>query len=287
MRRIRIWDPDAIYHVSNRTQEAKYLFVPDDAFNAIVHKWLRRAVRVFGVELYAAVVMSNHYHLIVRAPRMNLSKCMQYFQTNLSRAVNKLRKRYDATVFPRRFAAEPILDTASLERMLAYVLCNPVAANLVERPEQYPGLTTFAQSVGLGDTGLALTVPPIWRSLNSAEVAEKFRQLVEPTVRDCALRRRYPVVGAAKLRKLNWWKRPRRPKRGRRAFCHGACRLVRKQYTTHANRIQTRYRNAVLAWREGRVEAFPYGTIPPGWTECNCTRTGQTKRIPEPLRLAA
>ena len=190
MRRIRIWDPDAVYHISNRTQEAKYLFVPDDEFNELAHKWLKRAVRIYKVELYAAVMMGNHFHLLVRAPLMNLSKFMQYFQTNLARAVNKLRKRFDAAVFPRRFAAEPVLDEASFDRMLAYVLCNPVAANLVARPEEYPGLTTYPQSVGLRDDGLELTVPPHWQDLDEDDLVDKYAALVKPTVKDCARRRK-------------------------------------------------------------------------------------------------
>ena len=285
MRRIRIWDPDVVYHISNRTQEAKYLFVPDDEFNKLVHRWLKRAVRIFEVELYAAVVMSNHFHLLVRAPLMNISKFMQYFQTNLSRAVNKLRKRYDAAVFPRRFAAEPVLDEASFDRLLAYVLCNPVTANLVEQPEQYPGLTTYAQSIGVRDDGFEITVPPHWRDVDETDLAERYEQLVEPTVSDCAKRRRKSVVGPAGVTMTRWWTRPRRPKRGPRAFCHGAKKLTRKRYTTYANQVQTRYRACVLAWRNGKVTTFPYGTIPPGWTECVCR--ARRPRMPRHLRIAA
>ena len=285
MRRIRIWDPDAVYHISNRTQEAKYLFVPDDEFNEIAHKWLKRAVRIYRIELYAAVVMGNHFHLLVRAPHLNISKFMQYFQTNLARAVNKLRKRYDAAVFPRRFAAEPVLDQPSFDRLLAYVLCNPVAANLVENPEDYPGLTTYPQSIGERDDGFELAVPPHWRDVDEEKLAEQYIELVSHTVKECAKRRRHRVAGAEKVKTKKWWRRPKRPKRGRRAFCHGATKLARKRYTTHANQVQTRYRTCMLAWRRGEAPVFPYGTIPPGWTECVCK--ARRARMPADLRIAA
>lgn len=58
--------------------------------------------------------MGSHFHLILRAPKMNLHKFMQYFQSYFARAVNRLRKRFDASVFPRRYAAEPLLDEDSL-----------------------------------------------------------------------------------------------------------------------------------------------------------------------------
>lgn len=58
-RRLRIQDPDIIFHVTNRTQEAKYLFVPDDELNAIVMRWLRCAVRIFGIELYVPCVVAS------------------------------------------------------------------------------------------------------------------------------------------------------------------------------------------------------------------------------------
>ena len=137
-RLMRIQDPEFIVHVTNRTEEAKFLMVPDDDFNRIAHPIVCSAVRIFQVHLYALVIMANHLHLLLRARLMNLHLFMAYLTGNLSTQINCLRGRFDATVFPDRFSAEPILDVKSLLEKMAYVLCNPVAANLVARPEDYP-----------------------------------------------------------------------------------------------------------------------------------------------------
>lgn len=290
-RRLRIQDPDVIFHITNRTQEAKFLFVPDDEFNAIVMRRLRAAVRIFGIELFAAVIMGNHFHLILRAPQMNLSKFMQYFQTNVARDVNKLRKRFDAAVFPRRYNAEPIVDLESLEKMLAYVLLNPVAADLVEFPGQYPGYTSWHQHVGEDqperhtEEPPPITPPPMWKELTAEELAERWRNLVKPGVTHHAETRTRPVKGAKKVRTTEWWRRPRRPKRSRRRpLCHARNKECWKRYARFSNRVHTRYRDAVLNLRAGIVTQFPYGTIPPGWTECECR---SRRRLPPDLRLAA
>jgi len=55
------------------------------------------------------------------------------------------------------------------------------------------------------------------------------------------------------------------------------------EYAQFADRLQTRYRNAVLAWRRGKVEQFPYGTLPPGWSKC---ADEGPRSLPAKFRLA-
>lgn len=269
-RRIRIQDPDAIYHVTNRTQERRFYFRPDDELNALVMFWLRAAVRIYRVELYAVVIMGNHFHLIVRAPLMNLGKFMCYFQTNFARAVNKLRGRVDGTVFPRRYSAEPILDLESLERMLAYVVLNPVAANLVERPGDYPGYSSWRQHVGYAQPKRCaqepppITPPPMWAHLTEQEISERWRQLVRGELAELNRTRRGRVRGAKAVREMDWWRRPRtRSRCVRKPRAHGRTKEQWKRFARFADRVATRHQAAMIAWRSDRSARFPYGTFPP------------------------
>jgi len=280
-----------IYHVTNRTQEAKFLFVPDEEFNRIVIRRLRQAVRAYDVLLYAVVIMGNHFHLVVSAPKNNLSEFMRYFQTNLSRDVNVLRKRFHASTFPDRFKAEPILDEDALRDKLSYVLLNPVAANLVEMPGEYPGYTSWHQHVGQPDGGghdeqlPPITPPPMWADLSPEELAQAWKDLVSPMIAHHARNRTRPVMGAKKVARVKYWRRPRRPKRSfRRPLCHTSSLDTWKRYADIFNHIQTIYRNAVIDWRNGTVSEFPYGTIPPGWAKCVADGC---RRLPPEFRLAA
>ena len=283
---IRIQDLELIFHITNRTDQAMFLLRPDDEFNEAAHYWLRRAILMYEPEVYAALLMSNHIHIMARFPLMNMHLFMKYFQGNLARDVNVLRGRYEASVFPRRYNAEPIFDRASFLRMLTYVLCNPVAANLVQRPEHWPGLTTYRQCAGFEEPNLLpLTVPPCWKGLPTREVERRFREMVAPVVAEHAAARRSPVIGARHFRTQPWWKRPLQPKRGGKAYLHAASKLGRWHGANFLDRIQTLYRNASLARRGGSTKVeFPHGTLPPGDLKCS---TSQPHRRPSRYLLRA
>ena len=77
-RRLRIQYSDAIYHVMARGN-GKLDFVQDDADRGRLVACLERAVRRSGWSLYAFVFLTNHLHLVLKAPRPNLAKGMQLF----------------------------------------------------------------------------------------------------------------------------------------------------------------------------------------------------------------
>jgi hypothetical protein len=67
------------------------------------------------VEVFAVVVMSNHLHLVVRAPGKNLAAFMGYFLARVAQTLNLLLGRV-GPVFPRRYDAQPILDEEGCTR---------------------------------------------------------------------------------------------------------------------------------------------------------------------------
>jgi putative transposase len=94
-------------------------------------------------------VLSNHVHLVVTDTRGQLPRFMQYLDSLVARAVNASLGRFE------RFwandgsysAVEPI-DPADVVGKIAYVLANPVAAGLVRRAAQWPGLWTAPEQLG-------------------------------------------------------------------------------------------------------------------------------------------
>jgi hypothetical protein len=65
--------------------------------------------------VFAVVVMSNHLHLVVRAPGKNLAAFMGYFLARVAQTLNLLLGRV-GPVFPRRYDAQPILDEEGCTR---------------------------------------------------------------------------------------------------------------------------------------------------------------------------
>ena len=61
------------YFLTSRTIDSQLLLRPDPEVNEILGEWLVRAQQQTGIELVVYVVMSNHWHAIVRAPQQKTS----------------------------------------------------------------------------------------------------------------------------------------------------------------------------------------------------------------------
>jgi len=87
----RIELADAVYHVTSRGNARKRIFFSDDDRRRFL-KQLRDNLVTYDVVLYAYVLMPNHYHLLVRTRRPNLSR---YIHLNPVRttAARRLGKR--------------------------------------------------------------------------------------------------------------------------------------------------------------------------------------------------
>jgi REP element-mobilizing transposase RayT len=105
-------DPLKIYFVTVRCFQRRLLMRPSSGTNDVLGGVLARAAERNGVELFAFVFASNHVHLLVRAPRGNLPRFMQYLLTNISKKVGQL-VRWKGRFWERRYSAEPF-STRSL-----------------------------------------------------------------------------------------------------------------------------------------------------------------------------
>ncbi|HET6981454.1 MAG TPA: transposase, partial [Myxococcaceae bacterium] len=132
--------PSEIFLLTVRCFQRRYLLRPSQETVEVLGGVLARSVRLHGVELFAFSVVSNHLHLIVRAPRGNLPRFMQYLLTNISKKVGKL-VGWRGNFWERRYSAEPILDESALLERLGYVLSHGVKEGLVRRCRDWPGLS--------------------------------------------------------------------------------------------------------------------------------------------------
>lgn len=65
VRRARVEYPGAVYHVIQRGNNKGDVFESPEKKDYFINL-LSKSVAVDGVELYAYVIMSNHYHLALR-----------------------------------------------------------------------------------------------------------------------------------------------------------------------------------------------------------------------------
>lgn len=117
--------PGGWYHVTSRGQNRQpiYLDVADGAnFMERVQEFPAR----FGVEVHGFVLMPNHYHLILRTPRGNLSHAVQWLNTGYSIWWNRRHERV-GHVFQGRFKSILVEEGRWLLELSLYLHLNPVA----------------------------------------------------------------------------------------------------------------------------------------------------------------
>ena len=92
------------------------------------------------------VLMTNHLHILLRTPRLNLARGMQSFLSGYASWAARHRRR-PGHLFQGRYKAEMIEDETYYWVVSRYIHLNPVRAGLVTRPEDwewssYPGYCT-------------------------------------------------------------------------------------------------------------------------------------------------
>jgi REP element-mobilizing transposase RayT len=121
-----------IYHVYNRFASGEPVFAdPEEARDFI--DLLRYVKGRDGWRIFAWVLMSNHYHLVIRSRSVPISRGFHYLQGRFSQRYNRGRNRTGA-LWQSRYHARAVNEQGYLDRVILYIHLNPVAGGLVDRP---------------------------------------------------------------------------------------------------------------------------------------------------------
>jgi putative transposase len=135
-RPLRIEYPGAFYHVIQRGNERKNIFISDYdrikffEYLAVIH------IR-YKVHIHTYCLMNNHYHLILETKNANLTKAMHYLNTSYTVYFNVKRKR-SGHLFQGRYKAILVEADEYLHQLSRYIHLNPVRIGLVKDPADYP-----------------------------------------------------------------------------------------------------------------------------------------------------
>jgi REP element-mobilizing transposase RayT len=130
-RSIRSDRPGAWHHVMHRGARREPIFRREDHCLLFLGS-LDEAVEHHGLEVHAYSLMPNHYHLLVRTPHGNLSRCMRHVNATYTQRVN-LRHGWDGPLFRGRFRSQLLEDDRYLDDVFAYIHLNPFEAGLATR----------------------------------------------------------------------------------------------------------------------------------------------------------
>jgi len=114
-----------------------------------------------GIKVCHFIIMGNHLHLliIVKSPDA-VAAFMNYLKMETAHAVNKLLARRKRTVWEDGYDAVSILTVNDAIEKIAYIYTNPQKANLVEKIEEYPGVSSWKM---FSENKLSIEVPRIAR----------------------------------------------------------------------------------------------------------------------------
>jgi REP element-mobilizing transposase RayT len=293
---------DAIHFVTNRCEQEQFLMLPSKRINHIIGYWFTRSLYRYGygLEIFAFIFLSNHFHLLVRDTQGTLSQFMCYFQGNVAKAINRELGRKGK--FWAREYDDVLIDDQSNEDFLdryTYILCNSVKAGLVTSADSWIGWSSLDAALtgeklsfsGINKTKkhhatrrgqkiddiefletyeFELALPPMWEHFQIAERATFIRDLLKGGERKFNQDRgNKPALGIGMVLKQKWSDRPKKPSfRPRiKIFCSNYERRkeLLNQYRSFTNIYREMYGGYLNAIQKGKRPSieWPDWSFPP------------------------
>lgn len=271
------------YLVTRRASERRFFLRPSKETTALLSYVLGVVAERYGIILHAVCALSNHLHIVLTDPHARLPEFQRDLDSVVARALNRALGRWESFFERDSYSAVRLETRDDVLDKLVYVLANPVAAGLVRRGKEWPGLWSDPRLLGgepllcerpkgfFREAGpmpasarLKLHPPPGFEN-DPDLVSELLRQLEKAEDRLAAeiAKQGRSFMGVARVLAQKWYARPRggEPRRG--LSPHVACRNKWKRIEALSRLVSFReaYREALARWMDGIREAtFPPGT---------------------------
>jgi REP element-mobilizing transposase RayT len=127
----RIEYEGALYHLFSRGNQGNAIFT-DNRDRKMFLDTVGEMAERFDAEVFAYVLMSNHYHLLLRTPHANIKKAMHWFGTTYTQRHNTRHSR-SGHLFQGRYKSILVQNDAYLLQLSCYIHRNPLRAGAVKR----------------------------------------------------------------------------------------------------------------------------------------------------------
>ncbi len=138
------------YLLTRRCIGRAFLLRPSKLVNAVFQFALALTAQRYGILLHCYCVLSNHYHCVLTDPFGKLPEFERDLGSILARALNAAHGRWESFWAPGSYSAVALQSADDVLQKMAYVLANPVAAGLVRRGTEWPGLWSSPERIGAG-----------------------------------------------------------------------------------------------------------------------------------------
>ncbi|GIM28196.1 hypothetical protein CPJCM30710_08620 [Clostridium polyendosporum] len=181
----------AIYHVYQRGNNREYIFDKDESKGFFIHQ-VKEYNKKFDFEVFAFVMMDNHYHMIIKLNNDPLDKIMFNINNVFAHYFNKKYKR-TGHVFESRYNCKRVESNANLLWLLRYIHRNPVRANMVNRVDDYKWSSHYFYINRIKDfvnTHFILSII----SNNRTKSIKKYLQLMSVAGDNCDNKKDYEII---------------------------------------------------------------------------------------------
>ncbi|NLF39807.1 hypothetical protein GX586_10200 [bacterium] len=159
-RPLRIEGENLWYHVLNRGNERRDVFVDDSDYRSFLNTFFSCAVD-FGVEIHCFSLMPNHFHLFLMTRKANLSRYMHCAESTFCSHYNVMHERV-GHVFQGRYKAI-VVDTEEYGRELSrYIHLNPARSSRLSGPDLRTRLRTLRSYPWSSYRSYAGLAPSAW-----------------------------------------------------------------------------------------------------------------------------
>ena len=294
-----------IHHISHGVVNGYYAWSPQyEKITELFYYAVAVACLIYNVKCLALVQMSNHINMQVWDIDGRLPDFMWLIGRIVSVGTFNINGFGPCVMHPGSYSSVLVGDMEGAAKVAAYIIANPVAAGLVDEPEEWEGLNqtieqlgTFRKTIQRPDctrshkleslpeeVDFVISMPPRRFAKNPREWQREVRAAmkeVRATIAKARKGKRSLGMARAKERGKEYCRGPFKRKHGLykpEPIANCGCDELQQRIETHRENWLDRYHEALMAKRAGREGVpFPYGT----WARCQYDNE-PTDILPDP-----
>ena len=282
--------PGTTYMITRRCTQRQFLMRPDRETNNAFIYCLAEAAARHGIDVLFTIANTNHHHTGIYDRHGVFPEFIERFHKMFAKCQNALRGRSENFWAPEQTSVVRLVDMGAVIDKMTYALTNPVKDDLVERAEEWPGVSALEAIVRdqpltaerprhffRGEGCMPATVslkfvrPPGFEFMSHPEFAELVREnvrRVEEMASEDRRRRGVRVLGREGVLQQDWRNCPKSAEaRGSLTPTVAArSRWSRIEALQRNREFRQEYASAREAFMNGaRGVEFPAGTY---WLRC-------------------
>lgn len=247
---------------------------------------IARYQELLGINIYAYTVLSNHLHLLIRAPRGNADEFAENVNREIARRINWKYGR-SGSLWARRYAEQEVLDDEEdLLEAFVYTTLNCTRHGILADSSEWKGLHSYNHSLSEKDrlfsfthyseldeygvpkkTTHALTLTPLphFESLSQKVRRKKILSLLTERAHLMHEERgEKPYLGQFKIDEQVPGEVPHKMSKSPRPSCYSKCAKRIREYLRSRRELIERYAYASIQFRLGNLlTPFPEHTHRP------------------------